>query len=262
MSQLFSRIFLQILDSSIAEDFTVRHVFEDFLKICDYKTGIVDMTRHALSRRFNLPIEILNDCISKLESPDPNSRDQDNEGRRLQKLDDHRDWGWRILNWDKYDAIRTKADAHLRVVRHRNKDQEGDPINPLPESIRTEAVITKWDLWMGFRRGLRKPSSWSSLFNEQSAWLGEFSEAKALEILSQSIRNGWTGLFEPKSGAQGQVSPSVAMVNNKAAIDRVESRIKSLRGQSPFSDGDKRIDELSKLRLERERLKKLLGFKA
>ena len=49
MSQLYSRVFLQILDSSIAEDFTMRHVFEDFLKSCDHKTGVVDMTRPIVS---------------------------------------------------------------------------------------------------------------------------------------------------------------------------------------------------------------------
>lgn len=126
MSQLYSRVFLQILDSSIAEDFTVRHVFEDFLKLCDHKTGIVDMTRQAMARRINIPIEKLDEAIEKLEAEDPNSRDMEFNGRRLERLDAHRDWGWRILNWAKYDEIRTKADVYLRVMRHREKTAETD----------------------------------------------------------------------------------------------------------------------------------------
>lgn len=121
MSQLYSRVFLQILDSSIAEDFTVRHVFEDFLKLADHKTGVVDMTRQSLSRRLNIPLETLNRAIEVLESPDSRSRDQDFEGRRLERLDDHRDWGWEILNWGKYDQIRTNADRATRVSIHRSK---------------------------------------------------------------------------------------------------------------------------------------------
>lgn len=127
MSQLYSRVFLQILDSSIAEDFMVRHVFEDFLKLCDHKTGLLDMTRQALSRRLNIPPKDLDDAINKLESKDDNSRDEEFEGRRIERLDEHRDWGWRILNWRKYDSIRTKADLSMRVARHRDKEKGKNP---------------------------------------------------------------------------------------------------------------------------------------
>lgn len=127
VSQLYARVFLQILDSSIAEDFTARHVFEDFLKLSE--DGIVDMTRQALSRRINCPMSVLNACILKLESPDPASRDQEYEGRRLERLDDHRDWGWRILNWEKYEELRTRADVAIRVARHRKKTKEGEDQN-------------------------------------------------------------------------------------------------------------------------------------
>lgn len=122
---LFARVFVTVLDSSIAEDFTLRHVFEDLFKLCDWKTGVVDMTRQAIARRLNIPLEVVNKCIDKLESPDPASRDPDHEGRRIARLDSHRDWGWRILNWQKYDAIRNRADAVVRVQRHREKKKDG-----------------------------------------------------------------------------------------------------------------------------------------
>lgn len=127
MSQLFSRVFLQILDSSIAEDWVLRHVFEDFLKLADYKTGVVDMTRPALSRRLNIPLDVLNEKINKLESEDVHSRDPENDGRRLERLDDHRDWGWRIINHEKYDKIRCAADNASRVQKHRASKSEVTP---------------------------------------------------------------------------------------------------------------------------------------
>lgn len=119
MSQLYSRVFLRILDSSIAENFELRHVFEDFLKLSE--DGIIDVTREALSRRLNIPIDLLNAKIAQLEAPDPNSRDPEFEGRRIERLDEHRDWGWRILNWEKFESIKTKAMAAERQARRRRR---------------------------------------------------------------------------------------------------------------------------------------------
>lgn len=121
MSQLYARVFTQILDSSIAEDFRTRHIFEDLLKVCTTGEdgGIVDMTKEALARRFNVPQDELNDAIARLESPDLKSRDQTMEGRRLTRLDDHRDWGWKIVNWKEYDRLRTRAEVAARVAKHR-----------------------------------------------------------------------------------------------------------------------------------------------
>lgn len=127
---MYSRVFLQILDSSIAEDFTTRHIFEDLLKLADHKTGVVDMTREAISRRLNVPLDVLNASIDKLESPDKRSRDPEHDGRRLGRLDSHRDWGWLILNWSKYQQIKCKADAAMRVQRHRASQRE--LLSPLP----------------------------------------------------------------------------------------------------------------------------------
>lgn len=133
MSQLYARVFVTILDSSIAENFTTRHVFEDLFKLVNHKTGVVDMTRQAISRRLNVPLETLNKAIEVLESPDPNSRDMEFEGRRIERLDEHRDWGWRILNWQKYDEIRNRADNYVRVARHREKEAEASGKFKKPE---------------------------------------------------------------------------------------------------------------------------------
>jgi hypothetical protein len=132
-SNQFVRVFLKILDSSIAEDYRVRHVFEDLFKLCDYKTGVLDMTRQSLSRRLNMPIEEINRAIEKLESPDPNSRDQQFDGRRIEKLDAHRDWGWKILNWEKYREILKKSSGAERTRNCRS--ESGDFINPTLEEV-------------------------------------------------------------------------------------------------------------------------------
>ena len=102
---MYAKVFEQILTSSIAENYQVRHIFMDFLVLAD-KEGIVDMTRGAIARRLNLPLRLLTSALSALEAPDPASRSPEADGRRLVRLDPHRDWGWQIVNFKAYDKIR------------------------------------------------------------------------------------------------------------------------------------------------------------
>ena len=136
---LYARVFVKILDSSIAENWQARHVFEDMLKLAD--DGVLDVTRQALARRTNVPAGIINEAIAVLESPDPASRDPEDDGRRIVRLDETRDWGWRIVNWDKYEGIRSTVDqrenTRQRVALHRQrKAVEPSPTPP----TKTEAA--------------------------------------------------------------------------------------------------------------------------
>ncbi len=102
---MFAKVFEQIFDSSIAEDYTVRHMFIDLLILAD-PTGAVDMTPEAISRRTNVPEDTVKRCIAELCQPDVKSRSPLEDGKRLVPLDSHRDWGWRIVNYHHYRQIR------------------------------------------------------------------------------------------------------------------------------------------------------------
>jgi hypothetical protein len=178
MSQLYARVFTQILDSSIAEDFEVRHVFEDFLKVCTTGEhgGIVDVTRHALARKFNIPLDKLNRAIELLEAPDESSRNQDHEGRRLARLDGHRDWGWQILNWKEYDQVRSRAEATARVAKHRASKKVQDPAPP-PKDPKSEipAMVSKLReqaeaIYEAYPKKVGKPKAINSILSA----LGQF----------------------------------------------------------------------------------------
>jgi len=103
---MYARIFSQILDSSIAEDYRVRHVFQDLLILAD-RDGQVDMTIEAIARRLNIPMEMLMSALTALMSPDRHSRSSTEDGRRLVPLDPDRDWGWKIVNFASYNEIKT-----------------------------------------------------------------------------------------------------------------------------------------------------------
>lgn len=120
---MFAKVFEQIFDSSIAEDYHVRLVFEDLLTLADID-GVVDKTPEALARRTNVPLDIIKKAITVLESPDPRSRRKENEGRRIIRLDDHRDWGWLIVNYDYYRNLASEEQRRAKTRERVNKYRE------------------------------------------------------------------------------------------------------------------------------------------
>ena len=102
---MFCKVFQQIFDSSIAVNCRTRHVFMDLLVLAD-SDGVVDMTVDAISRRTNVPMEEVETAIHELSEPDEASRTPDEDGRRLLPIDERRKWGWQIVNYAKYRAIR------------------------------------------------------------------------------------------------------------------------------------------------------------
>jgi len=121
---MYAKIFTQIYDSSIVEQPEVRFTFMDLLILAD-KNGVVDMTHEAIARRTNRPLEVIRETIAVLESPDRKSRRPDDEGRRIARLDKHRDWGWFIVNYEHFRKTITEEQrregTRCRVNKHRNK---------------------------------------------------------------------------------------------------------------------------------------------
>lgn len=109
---MYAKIFTQIFDSSIANDYQVRHVFEDLLKLSNVD-GVVDMTIEAVSRRTNVPLEIVQRGIAELMKPDDQSRTHDHQGRRLLPLDPDRSWGWIIVNYQYYRDLQDEEARRL-----------------------------------------------------------------------------------------------------------------------------------------------------
>lgn len=103
-------VFSQILDGSLRENWEARVTFIDLLLICD-EEGVVDMTPESICGRTGLPLEIIKRGLEYLAKPDANSRSTEEEGRRIVLVDPVRNWGWRIVNYAKYDEIRRQIEA-------------------------------------------------------------------------------------------------------------------------------------------------------
>lgn len=135
MGIMFAKIFSHILDSSIAEDYLVRLVFEDLLILAD-RDGVVDMTPRAISARTNVPLEVVERGLAALSAPDLHSRNPKEDGKRILPLDDHRSWGWKIVNYDEYRKIRDD-EARRSYFREYQKNRRAS----LKEST-TSPIVT------------------------------------------------------------------------------------------------------------------------
>jgi uncharacterized phage protein (TIGR02220 family) len=127
---MYGKIFRQIYDGSLSEDWQALVTFQQFLILCD-KDGIVDMTLPAIQRVTNLPEDILKHGISHLENPDPQSRTPIKDGRRIERLDPDREWGWRIVNHAYYRNLRTreeKQEADRRRIAGKREAEKPNKI--------------------------------------------------------------------------------------------------------------------------------------
>lgn len=131
---MFVKIFSKIFDSSIAENWRARVTFMDLLILAD-RDGVVDMTLEAIARRTNTPIDFLREGIAALSEPDPKSRTESDDGRRIELIDEHRDWGWKILNYTLYRDLKSseqmRAANRARVAKCRAR-KAGRPITGQP----------------------------------------------------------------------------------------------------------------------------------
>ena len=125
---MYTRVFTSILDSSInCSDIppSARWLWLTMLLIGDEdRTGVVDMPVERLAARAGLSVEDTRAGLDLLMAPDPSSRTEDNEGRRIAPIREN-GRGWEILNWSKYREIaqaeHNREQTRLRVQKHRAK---------------------------------------------------------------------------------------------------------------------------------------------
>ncbi len=113
---MYSKIFRQIYDGTLADDWRALVTFQQLLILAD-EQGVVDMTPGAIHRTTGIPIDIIEPGLVKLAQPDQHSRSAAEEGRRIVSIDPDRPWGWRLVNYVYYRNLATKEEK-------RQKDRE------------------------------------------------------------------------------------------------------------------------------------------
>lgn len=129
---MYGKLFSSMYDGSLAMvgPWEALVTFQQMVILADYE-GFVDMTAEAISRRTIIPLEIIKKGIAELEAPDPQSRDVTNEGRRIERISDNRDWGWKVLNYTKYRQIRNAEErrAYMRDYMKAKRAAKPAPVN-------------------------------------------------------------------------------------------------------------------------------------
>jgi len=136
---MYGKIFQSMYDGTISVNWKGLVTFQQMIVLCDSE-GVIDITPPALSNRTRIPLEIIEEGIKYLSSPDPYSRSQDEEGRRIILIDEHRPWGWRIVNHQYYRDLASIEDrrekAKLRKQKQREKEGQKEDVTPCHTSSR------------------------------------------------------------------------------------------------------------------------------
>jgi hypothetical protein len=89
------------------------------LSMADWR-GEIDATQQYIATVTGLSVIEVTECITRFCEPDPRSRSQDAHGARLALVNPERDWGWRIVNIQKY---RRQASDMKQIADGRNAEK-------------------------------------------------------------------------------------------------------------------------------------------
>jgi hypothetical protein len=121
---MYGKLFEQMYDGTLRSNWQALVTFQQFVVLCN-EDGVVDITPDAISARTGIPLEIITAGIAALETPDPLSRTPNREGRRIDRIDSHRSWGWTIVNHAKYRAMQRRDDKkaadRVRIAARRTE---------------------------------------------------------------------------------------------------------------------------------------------
>jgi hypothetical protein len=126
---MYGKIFSSMFKGSLYGSWEAIVTFTVMIVLAD-KEGEVDMTPQALAASTSIPLDIIQRGIALLEAPDTQSRTPDEDGRRIVRVSDSRDWGWRITNYAHYRAIRTAEERREYFKQHKRKKRAAKRKSP------------------------------------------------------------------------------------------------------------------------------------
>jgi len=110
---MYAKIFTSMYQGTLRGNAHGLLVFTNLLAHCD-PHGVADIHPRAIAEETGLTIDQVKAALVMLAEPDPESRSPEENGRRITLLDEHRDWGWLIVNYAKYRAIRNAEDRRTQ----------------------------------------------------------------------------------------------------------------------------------------------------
>lgn len=134
----YTPVFSSVFDGTLHGKWPQTGVWLALLAMAD-RHGCIDRTPQAIASDIGIAVGELIVCIDEFMQPDPMSRTQDCDGRRLVLIDEARPWGWRLVNHGHYrEKARKESFDAARVADGRNAERMAqrrtreDPTRPAP----------------------------------------------------------------------------------------------------------------------------------
>jgi hypothetical protein len=128
---MYGKIFDSIYNGTLYGQWEALVTMQQLIVLADVD-GVVDMTPMAISARTSIPREIIDKGLDILGSPDKYTRTPGSDGRRIELIDDHRPWGWVLVNYEHYKALRdadtVRAQTRARVRKHRENKKLAEDV--------------------------------------------------------------------------------------------------------------------------------------
>lgn len=253
---MYVKLFASIYQGTLRGDSNGLLVFTNLLAHCD-SDGFVDIHPRAIADEVGLPVDAVRSALDRLEAPDPESRTPDEGGRRIVRVSDHRAWGWNVVNYAKYRAIRNEDDRRSAnreaVARHRAKkraeqsieitvmpvidvshckppssqeEEEGDgeKTNASPPNPRKRGSILFHAFWEAWPKHPRKVA--------RQQCMKKWAMANCDDI-AQSIMDALERAKRSKAWAGGEFVPSPLVWLNQSRWEAPEEGVDVARGAAP-----------------------------
>ncbi len=146
---MYAKLFTSIYQGTLRGNSHGLLVFTNLLAHADME-GRVDIHPRAIAEEVGLTVEEVKQALLVLESTDDESRSPEEQGRRIVRLDEHRAWGWIVVNYVKYRSIRNEDDRREQnrrsqaAWRAKQKDVAltvSEVSRDKPRSAHTEAEV-------------------------------------------------------------------------------------------------------------------------
>jgi hypothetical protein len=156
-------------------------------KIITIKKGEFITSLNILSKESELSVRQIRTFLSNLESENMLKRQTTNKATKITicKYDSYQE------NQQAKRQAKRQADDKQTTTNNNNKNEKKEQVF---ESI---ALNELWEKWKKYRKEIKKPVTATSS-QQQIKKLKKIPPTEAIEMIEQSIENGWVGLFPLK----------------------------------------------------------------
>ena len=122
---VYGKIFESIYDGSLYGHFEAIVTFQALIVLAD-EDGLIDISPEALSGRTSYPLEVIKTGIKFLQQSDPHSRSHEEDGKRIVPLENEREFGWRIVNYEYYRNVARRSEKRFKAAERQRRKRKRD----------------------------------------------------------------------------------------------------------------------------------------